>query len=119
MTEAQQILLDVRGSGGPPELVVNVWRGQRQPGVPSHYKIDIANPEKMIAIQMDGRSQNSWLARERDAHKDAIRGCPIFCVCLVWSMLHRKEACMTISREILDELLKGVERPGGFSAMPD
>ena len=26
-------------------------------------------------------------------------------------MLHRKEACMTISKELLDELLKGVERP--------
>lgn len=27
-------------------------------------------------------------------------------------MLYRKEACVTISRELLDELLKGVERPG-------
>jgi putative transposase len=26
-------------------------------------------------------------------------------------MLHQKEACMTISKELLDELLKGVERP--------
>ena len=26
-------------------------------------------------------------------------------------MLHRKEACMTISKELLDELLKGIERP--------
>ena len=29
-------------------------------------------------------------------------------------MLHRKEACMTISKEILDELLKGVDRPEDF-----
>jgi putative transposase len=26
-------------------------------------------------------------------------------------MLHQKEACMTISKELLDELLKGVQRP--------
>lgn len=29
-------------------------------------------------------------------------------------MLYRKEACLTISKERLDDLLKGVERPEGL-----
>jgi transposase-like protein len=32
-------------------------------------------------------------------------------VYLIRPMLHQKEASMTISKELLDELLRGVERP--------
>ena len=37
---------------------------------PTCYKIDIAIPSQMIAIEVDGASHNGQLARERDAKKN-------------------------------------------------
>jgi hypothetical protein len=39
--------------------------------------------------------------------------CPIFCVCVIRSMLpnQRSMTTMTISKELLDDLLSGIKRP--------
>jgi hypothetical protein len=39
-------------------------------GLPNHYKIDIADPITMTAIEVDGPSHNNLLAHRRDAKKD-------------------------------------------------
>lgn len=49
-------------------VVVGMGRGN---GYPTHYKIDIAEPDVMIAIEVDGHSHNNRAGRERDARKDA------------------------------------------------
>ena len=59
------------GDGWKPELAVNVWQGERKPGIPSHYKIDIAHPEMMIAIEVDGGSHCPLERQEQDRRKDA------------------------------------------------
>ena len=46
--------------------------GQRKPGIPSHYKIDIAVPIMKIAIEVDGSSHRNPVGRSRDAKKTAI-----------------------------------------------
>jgi len=45
--------------------------GQRATGgPPSHYKIDLANPDLMIAVEVDGQSHSSRAGQERDRRKD-------------------------------------------------
>jgi hypothetical protein len=41
------------------------------------------------------------------------RECPAFCVRVIWPMLHQRRSMTTmmISKDLLDELLSGVERP--------
>ena len=46
--------------------------GRRTGGYPTHYKLDLANPEKRICIEVDGPSHGTFLARERDARKTSL-----------------------------------------------
>lgn len=39
--------------------------------MPLHYKIDIANPVKKIAVEVDGGSHSATRVREADERKDA------------------------------------------------
>lgn len=39
------------------------------PGYPSHYKLDIANPERRVAIEVDGQSHSSKAVRAKDIKK--------------------------------------------------
>jgi hypothetical protein len=52
--------------------VVNVIvpTGMKGP-LPSHYKIDVGNPELKIAIEIDGKSHNSIIRRQQDERKTA------------------------------------------------
>jgi UvrD/REP helicase N-terminal domain/Protein of unknown function (DUF559)/UvrD-like helicase C-terminal domain/AAA domain len=40
-------------------------------GLPTHFKIDLANPDRMIAVEVDGKSHQWAERREQDARKDA------------------------------------------------
>jgi hypothetical protein len=64
----QQKLADALGWETEHVVTVGMGRGN---GYPTHYKIDIAEPSEMIAIEVDGHSHNYPAARERDARKDA------------------------------------------------
>lgn len=43
----------------------------RRPGLPSHYKLDLAAPELKLAIEIDGQSHRTPEARRRDEKKTA------------------------------------------------
>lgn len=40
-------------------------------GIPKHYKLDLAHPEMLLAVEVDGQSHRTTAGRERDARKDA------------------------------------------------
>lgn len=64
----EQALLERLGGDWRWNYAVATGR-PRQPGRPTHYKIDLAHPERFLAIEVDGRSHAS--RREIDARKDA------------------------------------------------
>lgn len=54
----------------PTNVIVGTGSARRMcPGLPKHYKIDLGNRAKMIAIEIDGQSHNSPHRREADARK--------------------------------------------------
>jgi very-short-patch-repair endonuclease len=58
------------GAGWFPEQVVKTHR--KPPMYPHCYKLDLANPELMIGIELDGGSHLSLTRREQDQKKDAL-----------------------------------------------
>jgi len=64
----QESLAKALGWGMEHVVPLGMGRGN---GYPTHYKIDIAEPETMIAIEVDGHSHHNKIARERDARKEA------------------------------------------------
>jgi very-short-patch-repair endonuclease len=60
-------LLERLGDGWVSQWVVIT--GGAKNGLPNHYKIDLANPQAMIAIEVDGKSHDH--RKEQDARKDA------------------------------------------------
>jgi superfamily I DNA/RNA helicase/DNA polymerase III epsilon subunit-like protein len=69
-TLAQQVLLEALGEGWHAEYSFSK-RGMRKAGYPSTYKIDIANPERMIAIEIDGHSHHAKQVQEKDKKKQS------------------------------------------------
>ena len=72
VTNPQQNMLDLLGDGWEPELSVSTGVHPRwhDTELSSHYKIDIANKDYLIAIEIDGGSHNSPKRREQDAKKE-------------------------------------------------
>lgn len=71
MTLAQSVLLEALGDGWSAEYVVKT--GMRQgSGYPTSYKVDIANPERMIAVEVDGRTHHNPQQKQRDKKKQAL-----------------------------------------------
>ena len=66
LTMPQQSLLLALGSGWIPELAAPVTDSKCPH---AHWLIDIANPDHMIAIEVDGTSHQSIAVRERDRRK--------------------------------------------------
>lgn len=64
----QLALLHVLGEGWESEVAIPT--GGRGHGHPTNYKIDIANRQELLAIELDGGSHNSEKHRELDARKD-------------------------------------------------
>lgn len=67
-TEPQRLLAEALG--WEMEFVVKTGR-PRQAGRPTHYKLDIANPHLMMAIEVDGGSHCPLARQEQDARKSA------------------------------------------------
>lgn len=68
LTDPQKMLLDRLGNGWIAEFAVPVPNyGSRR--LPKHLKIDIAHPQRKIAIELDGRSHQSPDRRLQDARK--------------------------------------------------
>lgn len=86
MPVPQRILLEALGDGWFPEFVVrtNVQRVNQQ-RLPSHFKIDIAYPERMLAIEVDGKSHRSLWVRERDAKKERFLAENGWCLLRLWN----------------------------------
>lgn len=69
MPVAQRKLLERLGEGWKAEYAQPIK--PREKDYPTHYKIDIANPSLMIAIEVDGYSHMAMARRALDAKKDA------------------------------------------------
>lgn len=103
MTEPQALLLEALGlaAGWADEYVVPTRLGKHS-GYPSHYKIDLALPSEMIAVEVDGASHSALVRQEQDERKtEFLRSCgwtvvrltnaevmedPKYCAALVWTM---------------------------------
>ena len=83
MTIPQELLFRSLGEGWVAEYSVRTFQKSGS-GYPHAYKMDIAHPQKMIAIEVDGNSHNSYLGKHRDAKKNYILGK------LGWSVLRFK-----------------------------
>ncbi len=68
LTVPEQTLLDALGSGWQAGFVVPIPNARRD-GYPTHYKIDLADPERMIAVEVDGESHRS--RQDQDDRKTA------------------------------------------------
>src|SRR5437870_779102 len=67
LTKPQSILLALL-AGWTAEFPLSL--GRRRAGYPTHYKLDLANPEKKLCIEVDGACH--YGRKEKDAKKDAI-----------------------------------------------
>ncbi len=68
ITIPQATLLEALGDGWVSEYVIPTGKSPKFDKFPNHYKIDIANVERKIAIEIDGKSH--FYRREQDARKD-------------------------------------------------
>ena len=66
----QLALLHALGPGWKAEVPVKTGAGHRNGVYPNCYKVDIGNPERMIAIELDGGCHSSAKRKEKDAKKD-------------------------------------------------
>lgn len=83
LTVPQRLLLDQLGEGWIPEY--SVGTGPRRPGVPTHYPIDLANPQLMMAVEVDGNSHRTVKGKERDARKEQFLIAQGWCVLRFWN----------------------------------
>ncbi|NDG20230.1 MAG: DUF559 domain-containing protein [Betaproteobacteria bacterium] len=103
LSKPQAMLLEKLGEGWKAEFVVATKL--RSLGYPHHYKIDLANQERMIAIEVDGMSHTTLERKEQDRRKD------LFLVSQGWLVLRLSnqkaiDLCLTCtSKDILLTLL--------------
>ena len=70
MTVPQSLLLGALGAGWVVEHAIPT-RSKDQT-IPHCYKVDLALPEVMLAVEVDGNTHKTKLGRERDAKKDRV-----------------------------------------------
>ncbi len=70
LPRSQQALLAILGPSWIPEFVVPT-RTPKGSGWPTHYKIDLANPETRLAIEIDGHCHNAIIRQQQDRRKTA------------------------------------------------
>jgi hypothetical protein len=100
-TEPQKILADVLGY--KMEHAVGIPKHARPNGCPNVYKIDVACPERMIAIEVDGGSHCSLVGQERDRRKDSCLsglGWKVFRFTNKQVMEHLEECVRTVTSTI-------------------
>jgi len=66
LTVPQEFMLGVLGGDWIAEYPLSL--GPLTPGYPTHYKLDLALPERRIAVEVDGTSHHG--RRDKDAKKD-------------------------------------------------
>jgi len=66
-TEPQRLLFEALGDGCEMEYAISL--GKKVPGYPTCYKVDLAFPERRLAIEVDGPSHRYGKLRERDEKK--------------------------------------------------
>jgi hypothetical protein len=95
LTQPQQLLLSqlkMMSNSWESEYVVRTG-ARRGDGYPTHYKIDLACPARMLAIEVDGHSHSALKTKERDAKKqDFLTG-------LGWTVLRFTNASVLESME--------------------
>ena len=67
LTEPQRLLLDALGSPWQAEFALSL--GRRTEGYPTHYKLDLANCETRVCIEVDGFSHVANVRKAQDAKK--------------------------------------------------
>jgi hypothetical protein len=72
LTVPQQKLLDVLGDGWVAEYPIKTGMGHGNGIYPNSYKADLANPAKMIVIEVDGGSHGTLARQAEDRKKDAL-----------------------------------------------
>ena len=102
-TIAQQALFDVLEKGWAMEFIVHT--GPRTPGIPTHYKIDIAHPETKTVVEVDGLGHSASIVKERDRKKTE------FLVSRGWTVLRFS------NRQILDWTMSGMPTDGYVSTI--
>lgn len=65
------MLLTALGSEWEPEYVIPCGEGRRKGGLPTHYKVDLANLRLMIAVEVDGFSHTTLARQASDRRKDS------------------------------------------------
>jgi hypothetical protein len=89
-TVPERLLHERLGPGWTWQLSVTTG-SPRLPGVPNHYKLDLAHEGTRIAVEVDGNSHRSLLAHERDARKDA------------WLATHGWQCLRFTNKEVLND----------------
>ncbi len=69
LTVPQRMLLETIGTSCVPEFAISL--GPRTPGYPTCYKVDLALPKRMVAIEVDGSSHRAVIRQAADAKRDA------------------------------------------------
>jgi Protein of unknown function (DUF559) len=96
LSKHESLLLERLGDGWVPQYVVPT--GGRKNGLPTHHKIDVADPEAMIAVEIDGASHAH--RKEQDERKDA------FLYSLGWRVVRlTNREVLSLTDELLDERL--------------
>jgi hypothetical protein len=71
LSDPQRCLLSALGVGWVAEYVVPTGVPRRnEQHLPTHYKVDVAYPERRWAIEVDGSSHSALAAQARDQKKD-------------------------------------------------
>lgn len=71
LTRPQSLLLDALGDEWVPEYVIPCGEGRKKGGLPTHYKLDLANLRLLIDVEVDGASHALISRREADQRKDS------------------------------------------------
>jgi hypothetical protein len=85
LTRPQGLVLAGLGEGWEAEVAIATG-AERSAGDPKCFKIDVANRELMIGIEVDGNSHGLRSRQEQDRRKDA------FLMCLGWRVYRVKNA---------------------------
>ena len=71
LTKPQAMAAQALGHQWLTEVVICTLKSSKQ-GYPHHYKVDVANKELMIAIELDGPSHGALKRQMQDQKKDAL-----------------------------------------------
>ena len=104
LTKTQNMVVQALGYPWLTEVIICTLKSSKQ-GYPHHYKLDIANKELMIAIELDGRSHGALKRQMQDQKKDALLRS------LGWKVLRLKNEeamslCTTYESQVIHHILQ-------------